>query len=132
MFMGLNMFENKHIIPLIHVITSLLRSALHPHPREERFTQTKKKKPNQQKTKQNKTKQNKTMARTMQTACKVKPKKMSKMEKACQEGNLQVVKKFLSSHPESITFSNDVVSDFGFVNNDVVFIVISFLMLYLF
>ena len=49
---------------------------------------------------------------------------MSEMEEACKEGNLQVVKKFLSSHPESITSSNGV-SDFGFVNDDFVFIVMS-------
>ena len=55
--------------------------------------------------------------------------------KACEEGNVQVVKKFLSSHPESVNWvpvSNPIDVNIVQRNDDFVFILISFLILHFF
>ena len=119
------MFENKHIIPLIRHVTTKAAEEPTNHQTKTKQNKTKQNKTKQNKTKQNKTKQNKTKQnKTKQNkTMSVLP---SGMGEACRKGNVQVVKEFLSSHPESITWSNPV-SDFGFVNDDVVFIVISFI-----
>ena len=68
----------------------------------------------QNKTKQNKTKQNKTKQNKTKTSKKMERKIRRKMEDACKEGNLEVVKNILSSHPESINFSDEVGNLFFF------------------
>ena len=77
-------------------------------------TQNKPKQNNKQNNKQNKTKQTKTNQQTKQKS--TTPMSLSEeMERACRLGKHEVVKKILSSHPESINFFNKVGNLFVFV-----------------
>ena len=70
----------------------------------------------QNNTKQNKTKQNKTKQNKTKTSKKMEMERKIRWEMmdACKEGNLEVVKNILSSHPESINFSYMVGNLFFF------------------
>ena len=53
--------------------------------------------------------QNKTKVKKTKKENKTKKMSLSsEMEEACEEGNLHFVMEIVSSHPESITFSNEV------------------------
>ena len=77
-------------------------------------TKRNKHKTKQNNTKQNKTKQNKTKQNKTSKKMEMERKIRWEMEDACRDGNLEVVKNILSSHPESINFSDEVGNLFFF------------------